>query len=41
MIEHRRIRDQFRLGGLIEVSCRNILSIACPKIMCFCPKMAI
>ena len=36
------VRDQFRLpggGGGGEVSCPNILSIACPKIKWFCPNI--
>ena len=35
------VRDQFRLGGGggAEVSCPNILSIACPKIKWFCPNI--
>ena len=31
------VRDQFRLGGA-EVSCPNILYIACQKIKWFCPE---
>ena len=34
------VRDQFRLGGGgAEVSCPNILSIACSKIKWFCPNI--
>ena len=41
--DHRHIWDEFRWGGgggLAEVSCPNICSIACWKIEWFCPNIA-